>query len=118
MNLINIPDREWTHSFGLPSHWTVGPTACDPSRDAVALKRVAVTGLPLPVREDFGPDAFGGKCFVRLPRRTAADLHISGRVARYPWEQPVHGADSMWLPDYCVIGGPKERPWRQPPKKK
>ena len=102
MNLINIPSSEWTHSFPLPSHYVVGPTLGEPSLDACAIRRVAVTNLPLPLHEEFGPNAFEGKCFVRLPKRTAKEVHVSGRVARMRSEQPAF--DSMWLPDYCIVG--------------
>jgi hypothetical protein len=78
MNLINVPSASWTHAFSLPSHYTVGPTACEPTVAPYDARPVRVTGLPLPLIEDFG-DAFEGKCFVRLPRRTPEQLHISGR---------------------------------------
>lgn len=102
MNLINIPSSKWTHSFPLPSHYVAGPTVSEPSLDACALRRVAVTNVPLPLHEEFGPNAFGGKCFVRLQRRTAKEVHVSGRVARMRSEQPAF--ESMWLPDYCILG--------------
>ena len=103
MHNVNIPSHKWTHSFLLPSHYAVGPTACEPALDASTIRQVPVTGLPLPVAEEFGPDAFNGKCFVRMPRRTEQQTRISGRVARLRREQPSLGSESMWLPDYCIV---------------
>ena len=41
---------------------------------------------------------------MRFPRVPDSALHISGRVARERREQPTFGAESMWLPDWCVKG--------------
>ena len=102
MNLINVSSRKWTHSFALPSHYTIGPTVCNPHLDGNAIRRAPVTGNALPFAEDFSPDAFAGKVFVRLPHLT--ELHVSERVVRYRFEQPEFGAESMWLPDHCIVG--------------
>ena len=103
--MINVPSSQWTHAFALPVHFTVGPTASEPYRGAADLRPAPVPGLPLPLAEDFGPDgAFGGKCFVRMPRRPAHLMHVSGPVARLRSDQPAFGSQSMWLPDYCVLG--------------
>ena len=104
MSLINVPYSDWVNEFKLPSHFTVGPTATDPTVDACAIRQSAVTGLPLPFVEDFSLDAFEGKYFVRFPRKPSSSLHVSGRVARLRREQNPFGAESMWLPDFCVIG--------------
>jgi len=94
-SIINVPYSQWINSFALPSHYTVGPTACEPALDACAIRQTHVTGIPLRIREDFTPDAFGGKYFVRLPRRSAKELHVSGRVARLRSEVPYFGSQSM-----------------------
>ena len=93
MNLINVPSDKWTNSFNLHSHYAVGPTACEPLVDAAYVRPVAVSGLPLPLSEDFG-NAFKGKCFVRIPKRSPAELHVSGPVARLRSHQPAFGSQS------------------------
>ena len=103
MNTIHVRQEDWTNSFLLPSHYTVGPTAAEPYVDASAIRQTRVAGLPLPIAEDYSPDAFGGKYFVRMPRRTPEETHVSGRVARLRRDQPTFGAESMWLPDWCVV---------------
>ena len=44
MNLLSIPKEEWTHTFSLPSHFTVTETA--------ELTRATIAGLPLPLHCD------------------------------------------------------------------
>ena len=83
-----------SNAFPLPAHFEVGPTASD-------LRQVVVRGLPLPLHETFG-DSYAGKCFIRIPRKE--DLQpVHGRAARLRSEQPSM-TDSLWLPDYCIVG--------------
>ena len=92
-------------SFGLPSHFEVGPTACHPERGVSEVHRVNVEGNPLPIREDFTfrNDAFEGKSFVRFPRRNDAKAaSTSYRTARLRSEEMPF--DSFWLPHHCVVG--------------
>ena len=102
MNLLSIPKEEWTHTFSLPSHFTVTETA--------ELTRATIAGLPLPLREEFQTpqDAFGGKSFVRFNRWPLARLQVMGRVARLRSDEvlldPTSPIDSFWLPDHCIVG--------------
>lgn len=102
MDLISIPEEEWTHSFTLPSHFNVSRTG--------TLSPATVTGLPLPLREEFQAptDAFDGKVFVRFPRLDEGQLHVMGPAARLRCQPPLLDAttsfDSFWLPNHCIIG--------------
>jgi hypothetical protein len=100
-SLIRIPSSEARSRFALPSHFTVGPTAAEPSAPMLA-RRVWVKGCPLPLYEDFElhGDAFDGKSFVRFPLRN--DTKVMGCTARLRNEQPPF--DSFWLPHHCIVG--------------
>ena len=94
-NLVQAPAlSKSSYGFPLPSHYIVGPTESQPFLDPSFVRPATVSGLPFPMHEDFGPDAFGGKVFVRLPRKTAEQLHISGRISRLRSEQPAFGSES------------------------